>query len=151
MIISTKEYLSLIKRGTPESLAQFTKEVERIDGLILGAVPQYGSDPVQTGVGASVPERYAEALAKIREKYNTQIRLYEQERARCLLNIQHLPTRDQSQAVYLYVIEDKSWEEISVSRHTTFDAAKALVLRGFESYEKLYGYEQIIDDRIYRA
>lgn len=151
MIISTREYLHLIKRGTPESLAQFNKEVERIDGLILGAVPQYGTDPIQTGLGTSVPERYTEALEKIREKYNTQIRLYEEERARCLLNIQHLPTRDQSQGVYLYVIEDKSWEQISIERCTTFEAARALVLRGFESYEHLYGYEQEISDLIYRA
>lgn len=151
MIISTREYLNLIKKGTPESLAQFHKEVERIDGLILGAVPQYGTDPVQTGVGASVPERYTEALAKIREKYNTQIRLYEQERARCLLNIQHLPTQDQSQALYLYIIEDKSWEQISVERHTTFEAAKALCLRAIDSYERLYGSEQEISDLIYRA
>jgi hypothetical protein len=135
----------------PESLSQFHKEVERIDGLILGAVPQYGTDPVQTGVGASVPERYTEALAKIREKYDTQIRLYEQERARCLLNIQHLPTQDQSQAIYLYVIEDKSWEQISVERHTTFEAAKALCLRAIDSYERLYGSEQEISDLIYRA
>lgn len=151
MIISTREYLSLIKRGTPESLGEFYKEVERLDGLILGAVPQYGSDAVQTGVGASVPERYAEALSKIRDKYNTQIRLYEEERARCLFNIQHLPTRDQSQAVYLYVINDMSWEQISIERCTTFEAARALVLRGYESYETLYGPEQEIDDRIYRA
>lgn len=151
MIISTREYLSLVKRGMPESLGQFYKEVERIDGLILGAVPQYGSDAVQSSIGASVPERYAEALAKIREKYDNQIRLYEEERARCLMNIQHLPTRDQSQAVYLYVIEDKSWEQISVERYTTFEAARALVLRGFESYEKLFGYEQEISDLIYRA
>ena len=151
MIISTREYLSLIKRGTPESLKEFSKEVERIDGLILGAVPQYGVDPVQGGSSSSVPERYAEALAKIRDKYNTQIRLYEEERARCLINIQHLPTRDQSQAVYLYVIEDMSWEQISVKRCTTFEAARALVLRGYESYEHLYGYEQEIDPRIYRA
>ena len=151
MIISTRDYLSLIKRGTPESLKQFNAEIERIDGLILGAVPQYGSDPVQTGVGASVPERYAEALEKIREKYNTQIRLYEEERARCLINIQHLPTGNQSQAVYLYVIENKSWEQIAIERCTTFEAARALVLRGFESYEQLYGYEVEIDDRIYRA
>ena len=151
MIISTREYLSLVKRGMPESLGQFYKEVERIDGLILGAVPQYGSDAVQSSIGASVPERYAEALEKIREKYNTQIRLYEEERARCLINIQHLPTRDQSQAVYLYVIEDKSWEQISIERYTTFEAARALVLRGYESYEKLYGAETEIDDRIYRA
>lgn len=151
MIISTREYLSLIKRGCPESLGQFNKEVERLDGLILGAVPQYGSDAVQSSMGASVPERYAEALAKIREKYNTQIRLYEEERARCLFNIQHLPTRDQSQAVYLYVINDMSWEQISIERCTTFEAARALVLRGFESYEKLYGSEQEISDLIYRA
>lgn len=151
MIICTREYLSLIKRGTPESLAQFSKEVERLDGLILGVVPQYGTDRIQSGLGASVPERYAEALAKLREKYNTQIRLYEEERARCLMNIQHLPTRDQSQAVFMYVIEDKSWEQISVDRCTTFEAARALVLRGFESYEKIYGSEQEIDDRIYRS
>ena len=151
MIITTKEYLHLIKRGTPESLAQFHKEVERIDGLILGAVPQYGSDPVQTGVGTSVPERYTEALAKIREKYNTLIRLYEEERARCLLNIQHLPTQDQINALYLYIIEDKSWERISIERHTTFEAARALCLRGIDAYGRLYGYEQEIDDRIYRA
>ena len=151
MIISTREYLNLIKKGTPESLKQFYKEVERIDGLILGAVPQYGSDPVQTGVGTSVPERYAEALSKIRDKYNTQIRLYEEERARCLMNIQHLPTRDQSQAVFHYVIEDQSWEQIAIARHTTFEAARALCHRGFESYEQLYGYEIEIDDRIYRA
>ena len=68
MIISCREYLSLIKRGTPESLKEFSKEVERIDGLILGAVPQYGVDPVQGGSSSSVPERYAEALAKIRDK-----------------------------------------------------------------------------------
>ena len=140
-----------MKRGFPESMKQFNAEIERIDGLILGAVPQYGSDVVQTGVGASVPERYAEALEKIREKYNTQIRLYEQERARCLMNIQHLPTGNQSQAVYLYVIENKSWEEIAIARYTTFEAARALVLRGFESYEQLYGYEQEISDLIYRA
>lgn len=151
MIISTREYLSLVKRGMPESLGQFYKEVERLDGLILGAVPQYGSDAVQSSIGASVPERYAEALAKIRDKYNTQIRLYEEERARCLINIQHLPTRDQSQAVYLYVIEDMSWEQISIKRFTTFEAARALVLRGFESYEKIFGTETEIDDRIYRA
>lgn len=151
MIISTRDYLSLIKRGTPESLAQFNKEVERIDGLILGAVPQYGADPIQTSLGASVPERYAEALAEIRDKYDTQIRLYEQERARCLMNIQHLPTRDQSQAVYLYVIEDKSWEKIAIERSTTFEAARALVLRGFQSYIELYGAEVEIDPRIYRA
>lgn len=151
MIISTREYLSLIKRGTPESLAQFSKEVERLDGLILGAVPHYGSDAVQHSLGASVPERYTEALEKIREKYDNQIRLYEQERARCLMNIQHLPTANQSQAVYLYVIENKSWEEIAIARNTTFEAARALVLRGFESYEQLYGYEQEISDLIYRA
>lgn len=151
MIISTRDYLSLIKRGTPESLAQFNKEVERLDGLILGAVPKYGDDPVQTGVGTSVPERYAEALEKIREKYNTLIRLYEEERARCLINIQHLPTANQSQAVYLYVIENKNWEEIAVIRSVCFEAARALVLRGFESYEQIYGYEQEIDPRIYRA
>ena len=151
MIISTREYLHLIKRGTPESLAQFSKEVERLDGLILGAVPQYGSDAVQHSLGASVPERYTEALEKIREKYNEQIRLYEEERARCLLNIQHLPTANQSQAVYLYVIEDKSWEKIAIARNTTFEAARALVLRGFESYEELYGSYQEIDPRIYRA
>lgn len=151
MIISTREYLNLIKKGTPESLAQFNKEVERIEGLILGAVPQYGVDPIQIGKATSVPERYTEALAKIREKYDTQIRLYEEERARCLLNIQHLPTRDQSQAVYLYVIEDMSWEKISLERHTTFEAARALCLRGFDSYEHLYGHEVEIDDRIYRA
>lgn len=151
MIISTRDYLSLIKRGTPESLAQFSKEVERLDGLILGAVPQYGSDAVQSSMSASVPERYAEALAKIREKYDTQIRLYEEERARCLMNIQHLPTRDQSQAVYLYVMEDQSWEKIAIARCTTFEAARALVLRGYESYETLYGYEVEIDPRIYRA
>ena len=56
MIISVREYLHLIKRGMPESLAQFNKEVERIDGLILGAVPQYGADAIQTGTGASVPD-----------------------------------------------------------------------------------------------
>jgi len=151
MIISTREYLSLIKRGTPESLKEYSKEVERLDGLILGAVPNYESDPIQAGRSASVPERYAEALEKIRDKYNEQIRLYEEERARCLMNIQHLPTDNQSQAVYLYVIEDMSWEKIACERCTTFEAARALVLRGFESYEKLYGYEQEIDDRIYRA
>lgn len=151
MIISTREYLSLIKRGTPESLKEYSKEIERLDGLILGAVPQYGSDVIQSGRGASVPERYTEALEKIREKYNTQIRLYEEERARCLFNIQHLPTGNQSQAVYLYVIEDLPWEKIAVMRYTTFEAARALCLRGFESYEKLYGREVEIDDRIYRA
>lgn len=151
MIISTREYLSLIKRGCPESLSQFSKEVERLDGLILGAVPQYGSDAVQNSMGASVPERYAEALAKLREKYNTQIRLYEEERAKCFMHIQHLPTRDQIQAVYMYVIDDLSWEQISIKRCTTFEAARALVLRGYESYESLYGSEQEIDDRIYRA
>lgn len=151
MIISTREYLHLIKRGTPESLAQFSKEVERLDGLILGAVPQYGSDAVQHSLGASVPERYAEALEKIRDKYDNQIRLYEEERARCLMNIQHLPTANQSQAVYLYVIEDKSWEKIAIARNTTFEAARALVLRGFESFEELYGSYQEIDDRIYRS
>lgn len=151
MIISVREYLHLVKRGTPESLAQFNKEVERIDGLILGAVPQYGSDAIQTGIGASVPERYVEALEKIRNKYNEQIKCYEQERSRCLMNIQHLPTRDQSQAVYLYVIEDKSWEKIAIERNTTFEAARALVLRGFDSYERMYGSEIEIDPRIYRA
>lgn len=151
MIISVREYLHLIKRGMPESMKQFNKEVERINGLILGAVPQYGADPVQTGVGASVPERYTEALDKIRKKYNEQLRCYEEERARCLLNIQHLPTQDQSQAIYLYVIEDKSWEQISVERHTTFEAAKALCLRAIDSYERLYGSEQEISDLIYRA
>ena len=151
MIISTREYLSLIKRGTPESLAQFNKEVERLDGLILSGVPKYGVDPVDSGMGPSKPEQYVEALERIREKYNTQVRLYEEERSRCLMNIQHLPTRDQSQAVYLYIIEDKTWEQISVERNTTFEAARALCLRGFESYEKLYGTYTEIDDRIYRA
>lgn len=151
MIISTREYLSLIKRGTPESLNQYQKEVERIDGLILGAVPNYGADKVQSDSGTSVPERYAEALAKIREKYNTQIRLYEEERARCVERIQHLHTAAQSQAVFMYVIENKSWEQIACARYTTFEAARALVLRGFEVYEELYGPEQEIDDRIYRA
>lgn len=151
MIISVREYLHLIKRGMPESLAQFNKEVERIDGLILGAVPQYGSDAIQTGTGASVPEKYVEALEKIRNKYNEQLKLYEEERSRCLMNIQHLPTRDQSQAVYAYIMENKSWEKIAIERHTTFEAARALVLRGFDSYERMYGSEIEIDDRIYRS
>lgn len=151
MIISTREYLSLIKRGTPESLAQYYKEIERIEGLILSGVPKYDADPIDCSMGPSKPEQYVEALEKIREKYNTQVRLYEEERSRCLMNIQHLPTRDQSQAVYLYIIEDKTWEQISVERNTTFEAARALCLRGFESYEKLYGTEQEIDPRIYRA
>lgn len=151
MIISTRDYLSLIKRGTPESLKEYSKEVERLEGLILGAVPQYGADAIQAGKSASVPERYAEALEKIRDKYDEQIRLYEEERARCLMNIQHLPTGNQSQAVYLYVIENLSWEKIACERCTTFEAARALVLRGFDSYEQLYGYEQEISDLIYRA
>lgn len=151
MKISTREYLSLIKRGTPESLAQYNKEVERLDGLMLGAVPRYDADPVQGGSSLSVPERYVEALEKIRNKYDTLIRLYEEERARCVERIQHLHTAAQSQAVFMYVIENKSWEQIACTRYTTFEAARALVLRGFEVYEELYGPEQDIDERIYRA
>lgn len=151
MVISTRQYLSLVKRGTPESLGQFNKEVERIESLILGAVPQYGSDQVQSDSITKIPQRYAEALDKIREKYNHQIRLYEEERAKCLMQIQHLPTRDQSQAVYLYVIEDQSWEQIAITRNTTFEAARALVLRGYQSYEEIYGKEQYIDDCLARA
>ena len=151
MIISVREYLHLIKRGFPESLVQFNKEVERIDGLMLGGVRNYDAEGIDAGVGTSKPEQYVEALEKIREKYNTQLKLYEQERSRCLMNIQHLPTRDQSQAVYAYIMEDKSWEKIAIERNTTFEAARALCLRGFESYEKLYGSEIEIDDRIYRA
>jgi len=151
MIISTKEYLHLIKRGTPESLAQYHREIERLDGLMLNGVPNYESEYIDRSMGPSKPEQYVEALEKIREKYNTQIRLYEEERARCLMNIQHLPTANQSQAVYLYVIENKNWEQIAVIRSVCFEAARALVLRGFESYEKLYGAYQEIDDRVYRA
>lgn len=151
MIISVREYLHLIKRGTPESLAQYQKEIERLDGLMLGGVRNYDAEGIDSGVGTSKPEQYVEALEKIRDKYNTQMRLYEQERSRCLMNIQHLPTRDQSQAVYLYVIEDKSWEKIAIERHTTFEAARALCLRGFDSYERMYGSEIEIDPRIYRS
>lgn len=151
MKITTREYLSLIKRGTPESIAQYQKEIERLDGLMLSGVRNYDSEGIDAGAGSSKPEQYVEALEKIRDKYNTQMRLYEEERSRCLMNIQHLPTRDQSQAVYLYVIEDKSWEKIAIERHTTFEAARALCLRGFDSYERMYGYEIEIDPRIYRA
>lgn len=151
MIISTREYLNLIKRGTPESIAQYQKEIERIEGLLLGGIRNYDAENIEATTGASKPEQYVEALEKIRDKYNSQMRLYEEERSRCLMNIQHLPTRDQSHAVYLYVIEDKSWEQISVERSTTFEAARALCLRGFDSYEKMYGSEIEIDPRIYRA
>lgn len=151
MHISTREYLSLIKRGTPESLAQYQKEIERLDGLMLGGVRNYDAEGIDASVGTSKPEQYVEALEKIRDKYNTQMRLYEEERSRCLMNIQHLPTRDQSQAVYAYIMEDKSWEKIAIERNTTFEAARALVLRGFDSYERMYGSEIEIDDRIYRA
>lgn len=151
MLISTREYLNLIKRGTPESITQYQKEIERIEGLMLGGVRNYDAETIDASGGTSKPEQYVEALERIRDKYNSQMRLYEEERSRCLMNIQHLPTRDQSHAVYLYVIEDKSWEQISVERSTTFEAARALCLRGFESYEKMYGSEIEIDDRIYRA
>lgn len=135
MIISTREYLSFIKRGTNESLEQYKKEMSRIDGLIKEHPNVVLLD----------------ALTKIRRRYEGQVQLYEEERARCLMNIQHLPTRDQSQAVYMYVMEDNSWEQISVDRCTTFEAARSLVLRGFLSYEKLYGSKQEIDERIFRG
>lgn len=151
MIISVREYLHLVKSGLSESIKQYQKEVERIEGLLLGGVRNYDAENIEATTGTSKPEQYVEALEKIREKYNTQMRLYEEERSRCLMNIQHLPTRDQSQAVYLYVIEDKSWEKIAIERNTTFEAARALCLRGFDSYEKLYGSEIEIDPRIYRA
>lgn len=151
MVITTREYLSLIKRGTPESLAQYQKEIERLEGIMLTGVRNYDSEGIDASAGTSKPEQYVEALEKIRDKYNSQMRLYEEERSRCLMNIQHLPTRDQSQAVYLYVIEDKSWEKIAIERNTTFEAARALCLRGFDSYERMYGSEIEIDDRIYRS
>ena len=151
MLISTREYLSLIKRGTPESLAQYQKEIERLEGLLLGGVRNYDSEGLDGGKGSSKPEQYVEALEKIRDKYNTQMRLYEEERSRCLMNIQHLKSQNQSQALYLYVICNMSWEKIAIERSVCFEAARSLCLRGFESYEKLYGAYQEIDDRIYRA
>lgn len=135
MIISTREYLGLIKRGTTESIEQYKKEIERLNNLLYG--------PCR---GIEMKE-----LDKIKSAYAYQVALYEKERAKCMINIQHLPTRNQSSAVYMYVMADKSWEQISIDRCTTFEAARSLVLRGFESYERLYGANQEIDERIYRA
>lgn len=151
MIISTREYLHLVRRGIPETLSEYTREIERLDGLILSAVPNYEADPVQSSYKLSKPEQYVEALEKIRNKYENLTTLYEQERARCTRNIQHLPTPDQSQVAYLYIIMGESWEKISVTRHTTFEAVRALMVRAYASYEQLYGYEQEISDLIYRA
>ena len=41
MIISVREYLHLVRRGIPETMAEYSKEIERLDGLILSAVPNY--------------------------------------------------------------------------------------------------------------
>ena len=151
MIISVREYLHLIRRGIPETITEYSREIERLDGLILSAVPNYEADPIQNSTKLSKPEQYAEALEKIRKKYEGLITLYEEERARCTENIQHLPTPDQSQVAYLYIIMGESWEKIACSRHTTFEAVRGLMVRAYASYEALYGSDIEIDDRIYRA
>ena len=151
MIISVREYLHLVRRGIPETMAEYSKEIERLDGLILSAVPNYEADPIQNSNSISKPEQYVEALEKIRNKYDTLALLYEKERARCVENIQHLPTPEQSQVAYLYIITGESWEKIACIRHTTFEAVRNLMVRAYSSYEHIYGSEIEIDDRLYRA
>lgn len=151
MIISVREYLHLIRRGIPETIAEYSREIERLDGLILSAVPNYEAEPIQNSTKLSKPEQYVEALDRIRTKYDNLITLYEEERFKCTRNIQHLPTPDQSQVAYLYIIAGESWEKIACTRCTTFEAVRGLMVRAYTSYEALYGSDIEIDDRIYRA
>ena len=148
-MIPQKELLFFVRLGLPDIIKMLKSEEERILNLTNPAIINYDGLNIQNSNISRKPRQYAEEMDRIRRSYvDLRIR-YEEIRAQVLQNILKIRMPTQREVMYGYVIEGKTWEDISDERSVCLEAVRGAYVRALHSYIEMFDNEAEIDSDLY--
>lgn len=141
-ILPTEEYLKRIRRFLPDAIKRYEQEVEAIEVAYASAgAMDYSVDKLSGGSPEPAPAKYAAQMESLRKRHLDKIFAYQEARAEVVDNINNMKEPGQAETLYKYIILNKSWEQIAVERHVTYEAIRNQYCRGIEAYIEQYGPE----------